>query len=247
MKIALITGANKSIGFETARQLLQQGYYVYLGCRDSEKGQQAVDQLNLEGLSQVEPIVIDVNNSESIKGARATLGHKTSVLDVLINNAGIAGATPLPQTALDTDISTFREVFATNYFGVVDVTQTFMDLLRQSPEPRIVNVTSGLGSLTLQDDPAWKYYQVKPAAYVSSKAALNGYTLILAHDLRGTSFKVNAVDPGYTGTDFNNHSGPGTVLDAAARVVKAATLKPDGPTGQFFSDDNAPETGISPW
>lgn len=247
MKIVLITGANKSIGFETARQLLQQGYYVYLGCRDIEKGQQAVSQLQAEGLNQVEPIVIDVNDSDSIKAARALVGGKTPVLDVLINNAGIAGAIPLPQTALDTDISVFRQVFETNYFGVIEVTQAFIDLLRQSPEPRIVTVTSGLGSLTLQDDPAWKYYQVKPTAYVSSKAALNGYTLVLAYNLRDTSFKVNAVDPGYTATDFNNHSGPGTVPDAAARVVKAATLGPDGPTGQFFSDDNAPETGISPW
>ncbi len=245
MKTVLITGANKSIGFETARQLLRQGYYVYLGCRDRQKGQQAVSQLQAEGLDQVEPIEIDVDNIDSIKAARTVLGQKTPVLDVLINNAGIAGG--LPQTAVDTNISVFRQVFETNFFGVIEVTQAFMDLLRQSPEPRIVNVTSGLGSLTLQDDPAWKYYQVKPASYVSSKAALNGFTIVLAHNLRDTPFKVNAVDPGYTATDFNNHSGPGSVSDAAGRVVKAATLGPDGPTGQFFSDDNAPETGISPW
>lgn len=245
MKTVLRTGANKSIGFETARQLLQQGYYVYLGCRDIEKGQRAVRQLQAKGLNQVEPIVIDVDDITSIQSARNVIGSKTSVLDVLINNAGVSGA--LPQTALDTDISLFRQVFETNYFGVIEVTQAFIDLLQQSPEPRIVNVTSGLGSLTLQDDPAWKYYQVKPAAYVSSKAALNGYTVVLASNLRDTPFKVNAVDPGYTATDFNHHSGPGTVPDAASRIVKAATLGADGPTGQFFSDDNAPETGISPW
>ena len=113
--------------------------------------------------------------------------------------------------------------------------------------PRIVNVTSGLGSLTLHNDPTWKYYHVKGAAYQPSKAALNAYTIMLAYELRDTPFKVNAVDPGYTATDFNHHSGPGTVPDAAARVVKAALLASDGPTGQFFSDDNAPETGISPW
>jgi len=245
MKTVLITGANKSIGFETARQLLQQGYYVYLGCRDLQKGQQAVSLLQSEGLNQVEPIEIDVDNIDSIKAARDVLGGKTPVLDVLINNAGIAGT--MPQTALDTDINVFRQVFETNYFGIIEVTQAFIDLLRQSPEPRIVNVTSGLGSLTLHNDPTWNYYAVKPAAYVSSKAALNGYTIVLAYNLRDTSFKVNAVDPGYTATDFNHHSGPGTVPDAAGRVVKAATLGPDGPTGQFFSDDNAPETGISPW
>jgi NAD(P)-dependent dehydrogenase (short-subunit alcohol dehydrogenase family) len=245
MKTVLITGANKSIGFETARQLLQQGYYVYLGSRDLEKGQQAVRDLKAEGLSQVEAVEIDADRIESIQAAREAIGRKTRVLDVLVNNAGIGGR--MPQTALETEISVFREVFETNFFGVIAVTQAFIDLLRESPEPRIVNVTSGLGSLTLHNDPSWKYYVVKPAAYVSSKAALNAYTIVLAHNLRETPFKVNAVDPGYTATDFNNHSGPGTVPDAAARVVKAAILGPDGPTGQFFSDDNAPEGGISPW
>lgn len=245
MKTVLITGANKSIGFETARQLLQQGYYVYLGSRDMEKGQQAVRQLQSEGLNQVEPIEIDVDQIESIRAAREVLGRKTNVLDVLINNAGIGGS--MQQTPLETGISVFRQVFETNFFGVIEVTQAFTDLLRQSPEPRIVFVTSGLGSLALHNDPAWKYYAVKPACYVSSKAALNAYTIVLAYNLRDTSFKINAVDPGYTATDFNHHSGPGTVPDAAARVVKAATLGPDGPTGQFFSDDNSPETGISPW
>lgn len=245
MKTVLITGANKSIGLETARQLLQQGYYVYLGSRDIQKGQQAVNELHAEGLSQVEPIEIDVDHLESIQAAREILGQKIKVLDVLINNAGISGS--MPQTSLETDISVFKKVLETNFFGVIAVTQVFIDLLKQSPEPRIVNVTSGLGSLTLHNDPAWKYYEVKPACYVASKAALNAYTIVLAYDLRNTLFKVNAVDPGYTATDFNNHSGPGTVADAALRVVKAALISSDGPTGQFFSDDNMEETGVSPW
>jgi NAD(P)-dependent dehydrogenase (short-subunit alcohol dehydrogenase family) len=245
MKTVLITGANKSIGFEAARQLLQQGYYVYLGSRDAQKGQQAVDQLKAEGLTQVEPLVIDVTNSASIAAAREALGQKTPVLDVLINNAGISGG--MPQPALTTSTSAIKEVFETNVFGVIEVTQAFVDLMRPSPAPRIVNVTSGLGSLTLHNDPSWKYYGVKLAAYNTSKAALNAYTIMLAYELRDTPFKVNAVDPGYTATDFNHHSGPGTVQDAAARVVKAALLGPGGPTSQFFSDDNAPETGISPW
>ncbi|GAB3569042.1 SDR family NAD(P)-dependent oxidoreductase [Spirosoma luteolum] len=245
MKTVLITGANKSIGFETARQLLRLGYYVYLGCRDGQKGQQAADQLMAEGLTQVEPILLDVDDPASVREARVRLGQKTDRLDVLINNAGVHGN--VPQTALDTAVSQVRTVFDTNFFGVIEVTQAFIDLLRESPEPRIVNVTSGLGSLASQADPSWKYYPVKPTAYVASKAALNAYTIVLAYDLRDTAFKVNAVDPGYTATDFNNHSGPGTVPDAAARVVKAATLGPDGPTGLFFSDDNAPDTGISRW
>jgi NAD(P)-dependent dehydrogenase (short-subunit alcohol dehydrogenase family) len=245
MKTALITGANKSIGFEAARQLLQQGYYVYLGSRNAQNGQQAVDQLKAEGLTQVEPLTIDVTDSASIAAARETLGQKTNVLDVLINNAGILGSPSQP--ALSADINMIKEVYNTNVFGVIEVTQAFIDLLRQSPEPRIVNVTSGLGSLTLHNDPSWKYYHVKGAAYQPSKAALNAYTIMLAYELRDTPFKVNAVDPGYTATDFNHHSGPGTVQDAAARLVKAATLGADGPTSQFFSDDSNPETGISPW
>jgi NAD(P)-dependent dehydrogenase (short-subunit alcohol dehydrogenase family) len=245
MKTALITGANKSIGFETARQLLQEGYYVYLGSRDLQKGQQAVDQLTSEGLKQVEAIAIDVDAPDSITRARQVLGTKTQSLDVLINNAGVSGG--FPQTSLSTAPEVFKQVFETNVFGAIATTQAFIDLLQQSPTPRIVNVTSGLGSLTLHNDPTWKYYHVKGAAYTSSKAALNAYSIVLAYDLRDTAFKVNVVDPGYTATDFNHHSGTGTVPDAAARVVKAATLGADGPTGQFFSDDNAPETGISPW
>jgi NAD(P)-dependent dehydrogenase (short-subunit alcohol dehydrogenase family) len=245
MKTVLITGANKSIGYETARQLLKQGYYVYLGSRDLAKGEQAVAQLHSEGLTNVETLVIDVDRPESILMARAALGEKTKVVDVLVNNAGISGA--FPQMAAEAPIRTFRQVFETNLFGVIETTQAFLDLLKQSPEPRIVNVTSGLGSLTLHNDPSWKYYHVKGAAYTTSKAALNAFTIILAYELRDTAFKVNVVDPGYTATDFNHHSGPGTVEDAAARVVKAATLGVDGLTSQFFSDDNAPETGISPW
>ena len=165
-----------------------------------KKGQQAVSQLQSEGLNQVEAIEINVDEIESIQAAREVLGLKTKVLDVLINNAGISGN--MPQTALETGISVFKRVFETNFFGVIEVTQAFIDLLRQSPEPRIVNVTSGLGSLTLHNDPAWHYYKIKPAVYFPSKAALNAYTIVLAYDLRDTSFKVNAVDPGYTDTDF---------------------------------------------
>ena len=245
MKYSLITGANKSIGFETARQLLQHGYYVYLGSRDLQKGQQAAAQLRAEGYPQVEPVQLDVTDQASIAAARQLVGQKTPVLDVLINNAGISGG--LPQPTLTTSVDLIKEVFETNIFGVISVTQAFIDLLRQSPAPRIVNVTTGLASLTLHHDPSWRYYGITGAAYHPSKAALNAYTVMLAQELRDTPFKVNAVDPGYTATDFNHHSGPGSVPDAAARVVKAALLGPDGPTGQFFSDDNAPETGLSPW
>jgi len=136
MKTVLITGANKSIGFETARQLLQQGYFVYLGSRDIRKGRQSVSQLHTEGLTQAESIEIDVDQIESIRAARKELGRKIKVLDVLINNAGIGGK--MPQPPLETDISVFRQVFETNFFGVIEMTQSFIDLLKQSPEPRIV-------------------------------------------------------------------------------------------------------------
>lgn len=195
MKKALITGANKSIGFETARQLLQKGYYIYLGSRNLENGLEAVEKLKAEGLTDVETIQIDVSNDESVKAASVEVGRKTAVLDVLINNAGILGG--MTQTT-STDIAVFKQVFDTNVFGVVRVTQAFMDLLQKSTQPRIVNVTSGLASLTLHNDPTWKYYNVKAAVYNPSKAALNMYTIALAYELRDTPFKVNAVDPGFT-------------------------------------------------
>ncbi|MFB9845385.1 SDR family oxidoreductase [Mucilaginibacter ginsenosidivorans] len=245
MKTALITGANKSIGFEVAQQLLQAGYYVYLGSRDSEKGEQAVAKFKSQGLDQVEVIQIDVSNSATIHTARVELGNKITSLDVLINNAGIRGEGD-PSASFITP-KAIRDVFNTNFFGTIEMTQAFLDLLRASDAPRIVNVTSGLTSLTLHSDPNWKYYKFKGAAYGPSKTALNAYTIALAFELRDTPFKINAVDPGYTATDFNQHQGTGTVEDAAARIVKYATIGQDGPTGGFFSDDNNPETGVSPW
>lgn len=242
MKKALITGANKSIGFETAKQLLNLGYYVYLGSRDLQKGQEAVALLNSDN---VEAIQIDVSNESSIRAARQVLGEKTDVLDVLINNAGIRGAFPQPPSSVS--VNEIRKVFDTNLFGVIEVTQAFLDLLKKSEAPRIVNVTSGLASLTLHNDPSWKYYQVKGGAYGPSKSALNAYTIALAYELRDTPFKINAVDPGFTATDFNEHRGTGTIPDAAARVVKYAVINENGPSGQYFSDDNNPETGVSPW
>jgi NAD(P)-dependent dehydrogenase (short-subunit alcohol dehydrogenase family) len=241
MKKVLITGANKSIGFETTRQLLQQGYFVYLGSRDQTNGEQAIAKLKAEGFDNVELLLIDVSNPASVEAA----SKKVAELDVLINNAGILGG--MQQTPTTTPLATIKEVFNTNFFGVINVTQHFIDVLKKSPEPRIVNVTSGLGSLTLHSDPNWKYYQVKGAAYGPSKTALNAYTVHLAYELRDTAFKVNAVDPGYTQTDFNHHNGPGTVEDAAAIIVKYATIGADGPTGRYFSNDIDTADQESPW
>ena len=245
MKKVLITGANKSIGFETARQLLQKGFYVYLGSRTAENGREAVEKLQAEGLSNVEVIQIDVTNDESVKIARAEMGKRTGVLDVLINNAGISGG--MPQTALGANIEQFKNVFDTNLYGVIRVTQAFIDLLKKSPEPRIVNVSSSQGSLTLASDPTSQYYNHKGAVYQPSKSALNMYTIIVAYELRDTLVKVNAVDPGFIKTDFNNHRGTGTVEEAGARVIKYATIGADGPTGKFFSEEYNPASGEIPW
>ncbi|GGF21085.1 SDR family oxidoreductase [Hymenobacter cavernae] len=243
MKKALITGANKGIGFETARQLLQHGYFVYLGSRDRQRGEQAAGQLRAEGYSQVEALHLDVTDSTCIAAARQALGQRTAVLDVLINNAGISGG--YPQPALETPLHTFREVFNTNVFGAIEVTQAFCDLLRESSAPRIVNVSSGLGSLTLQNDPRWRFYAVKGGVYPASKTALNAYTIALAYELRETHFKVNAVCPGYVDTDFTDHLGDSSPSEAAARVLQAALLGPEGPSGQFFGQEVG--TDRNPW
>lgn len=245
MKTALITGANKSIGFETARQLLKQGYFIYLGSRDKTKGEQAVARLKAEGLTQAEAVEINVSDSPSIENARQAISGKSSSLDLLINNAGISGG--FPQAPSTIDMAVIREVFDTNYFGAIAVTRAFLGLLHRSPAPVIVNVTSGLASLTLHSDPSWMYYTIKGGAYGPSKTALNAYTVALAYELCETPFRVNAIDPGYTATDFNHHRGPGSVEDAAAFVVKYALIGPDGPTGRFFSKDYAGEKNESPW
>ena len=245
MKKVLITGANKGIGLETARQLLQNGYYVYLGSRTLENGQAAVAKLNAEGLDQVEAIVLDVTNDLSVMAARQEIGSKTESLDVLINNAGINGG--FPQSSLAASVDQFKTVFDTNLYGVVRVTQAFIDLLKKSTEPRIVNVSSSGSSLTLHSDPSWKYYSHKAALYPSSKAALNMYTIDLAYQLRDTAFKVNAVCPGFVATDFNAHRGTGTAQEGGSRIAKYAMIGDEGPTGHFIAEEYNPETGETPW
>ena len=245
MKIALITGANKGIGFETAKQLAQKGFYVYIGSRNPENGLQAVEKLKALNLTNVEAIQIDVTDDNSVKNARIEIGNKTDVLDVLINNAGINGGSP--NAALEASTNQFLAAFDTNLFGVVRVTQAFIDLLKKSPEPRIVMISTSVGSLSLQSDPNWLAYNfAKYAVYGSSKAALNMFTIHLAYELRDTAFKVNAVCPGYTKTDFTNHNG-GEVEKAAKRIVKYALLDKDGVTGKFISEETNPVSGEIPW
>lgn len=245
MKSAFITGANKGIGFETAKQLLQKGFYVYIGSRNLENGQQAVEKLRAENLTNVEAIQIDVTDDNSVKNARLEIEKETDVLDILINNAGINGGAPY--TALEASSEQFLSTFNTNVFGVARVTQAFIDLLKKSPEPRIVNVSTSVGSLSLQSDPNWLAYHFgKFAVYGSSKAALNMFTVHLAYELRDTPFKVNAVCPGYTKTDFTGYNG-GEIEEAGKRIVKYALLDKDGVTGKFISEETNPTIGEIAW
>jgi len=245
MKTALVTGANKSIGFEVTKQLAQKGIYVYLGSRNLENGIEAVNKLKAEGINNVEAIQLDVTNDKSVQQARVEIGKKTKGLDILINNAGIFGG--YPQEALNSTIDQFKEAYDANVYGVVRVTQAFIDLLKISAEPRIVNVSSSQGSITLHSDPTYKYYDYKAAVYLSSKSAMNMYTVVLAYELKKSNFKINAVCPGYTKTDFNGHRGPRSVEDAGKRIVKYALIDKEGPTGKFFSEENNPETGEIAW
>lgn len=245
MNSVLITGANRSIGLELVKEFSKKGLFVYLGTRDLEKGQAVVKELNENGFENIKAIQIDVTKPDTILAAKNIVESEKGKLDILINNAGISGE--FPQSALDTSIKDIQNVFDTNFFGVISVTQVFLELLKKSEIPRISNITSGLGSLTLHSDPAWKYYNFKAASYVTSKAALNAYTIALAYELRDLPFKVNAIDPGYTATDFNHHSGPGSVESAAAFIIKHTFTDENAPTGQFFSNDIEDATGISPW
>lgn len=240
MKSALVTGANKGIGFETAKQLAALGHFVYLGSRDKAKGLEAIKKLSALGYTNVDCIQLDVTDIDSIKSARKELEGKTKQLDILINNAGISGGFPQPPTKVAVD--TMRRVFETNLFGPFQVIQEFMDLLKKSDAPRIVNVTTELSSLTRHGDPTWKFYGLKPSAYAPSKTALNAWTVMLAWELKDTNFKVNVVCPGFTATDFNNYAGEKTVEHGARGIIKYATIDQTGPTGKFFTDE-----GETPW
>ncbi len=245
MKSALVTGGNKGIGLEVVRQLAQNGFFVYMGSRNLENGLSAVEKLKAEGLATIEALQLDVTNPESINAARLSIGEKATVLDVLVNNAGISGE--FGQSALETTIDQYRTVYETNVFGVVRVTQAFIDLLKGSTAPRIVNVSTSMASLTLAADLMNPNYPTRYVVYQSSKSALNMYTVNLAYELGDTLFKVNAVCPGYTPTDFTNHQGTSTVEEAGQRIVKYALIGRDGPTGKFISEEYFPEPANCPW
>ena len=237
-KIALITGANKGIGKEIARQLAAQGLTVLIGARDEGRGAAAAAELTKEGI-HARAIVLDVTDQAGIDAATHQIERAYGKLDVLVNNAGIALDSG-PASELDLD--TLRRTYETNVFGVFAVTKAMLPLLKKSEAGRIVNLSSGLGSLTQNSDPNWQFAFAKPLAYNSSKAALNMMTVIFADELKDTPIKVNAADPGYTATDLNQHSGPRTVEQGATAAVRLATLPADGPTGGYFDED-----GTVPW
>ena len=238
-RIALVTGANKGIGLEIAHQLGQAGMIVMLGARDAARGKAAAASLASEDLD-VRFILLDLGRPATIRDAAAARDAAHGRLDVLVNNAGIvAPGDGMPGSA---DLQAVRRVFETNLFGTLAVTQAMLPLLRRSDSGRIVNVSSGLGSLARNSDPDWQFAKVKPIGYNGSKAALNMLTIGLAAELEQTRIKVNAANPGYTATDLNNHGGHQTVPEGAAAAVRLALLPDDGPTGGFFNS-----AGAEPW
>ncbi|MGZ5835574.1 MAG: SDR family oxidoreductase [Xanthobacteraceae bacterium] len=238
-KIALVTGANKGIGFEIARQIGRTGTTVLLGARNELAGEKAAALLAGEGID-AHFIAIDVADRASVSAAAATVTNEFGRLNILVNNAGINAPDDGRPSAASLDA--VERVLRTNFLGAVAVTQAMLALLRNAPAARIVNVSSGLGSLTQNGDPDYSSAATKLIGFSASKAALNMFTVQLAYELRDTAIKVNSADPGYTATDLNGHRGPQTIPEGAAEAIRLALLPDDGPTGSY-SDSK----GIVPW
>lgn len=231
MTLTLITGANKGLGFEAARRLLEVGHTVYLGARDPDAGKTAAEQL---GAAFVQ---LDVTDDASVDAVMSRIRADHGHLDVVVNNAGIPGGWTPPA---DVTAEALRHVYETNVFGPVRVIHAALPLLLRSQAPRIVNVASGLGSLGVVTDPGRMESQYPALAYGSSKSALVALTVHYAKAL--PEIRVNAVDPGYTATELNGHQGTQTVTEGTDAVVTYATVGPDGPTGGFFD-----RHGTVPW
>ena len=238
-KIALVTGANRGIGFEVARQLAAAGCTVLLGARNKALGEEAGATLKSEGCD-VRYFPIDLDDAAVIAAAAREIEKDFSRLDILVNNAGIAAqGDGLPSSS---SLDAIERDFRVNFLGTVAVTQAMLPLLRKASSARIVNVSSGLGSLTKSGDPAWTHVAAKYLGYAASKAALNMLTVQLAYELQGTSIKVNSVDPGYTATDLNQHRGTQSIPEGAAEIIRCTLLPDDGPTGTFSNAQ-----GVVPW
>ncbi|WP_319517846.1 SDR family NAD(P)-dependent oxidoreductase [uncultured Martelella sp.] len=237
-KTVVITGANKSIGFETARQLSQLGHRVWLGARDPKRGEAAAQALREEG-HDVRYLDIDVVDDDRVRVAAERVMAEDGKLDVLINNAGIPGTYDGP---LDEGVDNVRKVYDTNVFGTLRVSYAFIPLLKAAEQGVIVNVSTGLASFGWLTDPESRYFGTNLLGYNSSKAAVNGLTVSLAKALEPYGIKVNSADPGWTKTDFTGHTGNHGPEDAAKIIVRLATIDKDGPTMGFFN-----EAGSLPW
>jgi len=246
-KIALITGANKGIGLQIAKDLAANGFTVLVGSRNLERGETAAKSVGPDARA----IQLDVTKQPSIAGAAERIGKEFGRLDVLVNNAGISHIDKPGWTLAEAmksgrpsaiSLDEVRAVFETNVFGVIAVTQAMLPLLRKSTAGRIVNVSSEAGSLTLNADPKHPHREIFGPSYSASKAAVNAVTLAFAIELEGTGIKVNAACPGFTATDLNGFAGTRTVEQGAREPVRLALLGPDGPTGAF-----ANENGPLPW
>ncbi|WP_123666107.1 SDR family NAD(P)-dependent oxidoreductase [Actinocorallia herbida] len=229
MTTTLITGANKGLGYETARRLVAEGHTVYVGVRDPERGRQAADRLGARLL------VMDVTDEASVLAAARRVEADGHRLDVLINNAGIEGRAPDGGVigAADVTGEMMRETFDTNVFGMVRVLHAFLPLLQRSPAPVVVNLSSGLSSLTGATTPGTPSYAYPGVAYPASKAAVNMITVQFAKAF--PEMRINAVEPGYTKTDLNDNTGFQTVEEGAEIIVRMALIGPDGPTGALLS------------
>ncbi|EIV96117.1 SDR family NAD(P)-dependent oxidoreductase [Frankia sp. QA3] len=233
MTTTLITGANKGLGFETARRLTEAGHTVYVGARDARRGREAAERLGARFVQ------LDVTDEDSVEAAAEAVRAEAGRLDVLVNNAGIVGARKLGRLG-EVTAADMLATYDTNVFGVVRVTRAFLPLLAQSDAPVVVNVGSGLGSLAATNDPSRIEFQVTGLDYHSSKTALVMITSQYAKAFPAIRF--NTVDPGYTATDFNGHQGTQTVEEGAEVIVRLASIGADGPTGGYFD-----KTGPAAW
>lgn len=239
-RIALVTGANKGIGLEIARQLAQAGVNVILGARAAGRAAAAIEDLATQGLV-AQSLSIDLNDQASIAAAAQTIEAQYGRLDILVNNAGIVDASDGPPSTSSAEAA--RRIMDTNFIGTLAVTQAMLPLLRRAPAARIVNVSSSLGSLTVNSDPTSPYYDARLIGYNASKAAVNMLTVQLAQELRDTAIVVNSVSPGYVKTDLTGHNGYMTPEEGARLPVQYALLREgDAVTGKFVE-----ESGITPW
>jgi NAD(P)-dependent dehydrogenase (short-subunit alcohol dehydrogenase family) len=233
-KVALVTGANRGIGFETARQLGQKGITVVVAARSQSAAEETASKLKAEGIDAF-PVNLDTTKAEDRTAAAKTIGEKFGKLDILINNAGVgAQGDMFVLTVSETTEEELETVFGTNLFATIAVTRAFLPLLKKSEAGRIVNLSSILGSLTLHADPNSPIASIKTFAYDASKSALNAFTIHLAAELKGTKIKVNSAHPGWVKTDMGTDKAPMEIVDGAKTSVDLALIPQDGPNGRFI-------------